>query len=483
VNPYDAGVTWRPAEPRLPIVGLIGLAALGIGFLAAAYSLPIDDFWLTLASGRAILDGAPFGQAVDFTWTPMVEGALNPQWAAQLILALPGFTGGALAINAALIGIGLLATTARATSRVSGFGVAAAMLLVTAAVAPHLLARAQSFSIALLPVALLLLERFRSRLWLPPAYALLMLVWANVHGAFVVGQVAAGAALVAALIERRRVGVLTATAVAALVAPVANPAGIELLAYAYAQPGLDLIRQISVEWQPAFPWIPLTWLFWVQAVVLVAFRFAQRGKAPLTDMILAAGLLVLAIASLRQIPWFCLATAPMLAADLSTLAGGRLDRLTRVPAWLSGNAGQRTLIIAALVAVAIQPLRPLLPQPIGRVTPDAPVSLAAKLETDLSDGSPHRILNEQVWGGYLVYELDGRIETAMDGRIEIRDRATWSNYFSLMRGEDDPAATLAAADVSWAVLARDRATLVDKLSSAGWRTVANSPQGVLMAAP
>lgn len=486
MSPYDALVTARAtgnrrstARRRIPVVALIAIVAVGMGFLAAAYSLPIDDFWLTLASGKALLNGAPIDRALDFTWTPMRPDALNPQWGAQLIFALPGSVGGALAINSVLISVGLLTTAVRTTRAASGGAVAVALLLVVAAIAPHLLARAQSFSIALLPIALLLLGRYRGRPWLPLAYGLVMLIWANTHGAFVIGQIAAVTAVVAAIVHRRDGMVLTTTAVIAFVSPLANPAGFGLIAYAYGQPGLELIREISVEWQPAWPWIPLTWLFWFQAALFVVFRVVRRGGAPLDELLLGIGLLILGATSLRQIPWFCLATAPMLAADLSAFTG---ERLATLPRWLAGRSARIGLVSAAVAAVLVQPIRPVVPQAVGRVTPDAPVGMVDRLGQRL-EGDAVRVLNEQVWGGYVDYALGGRVETAMDGRIEIRDRSTWASYFALMRGEPGVAEELASNGVQWALLAPDRETLIGQLTDAGWTTVDIDSQAILLSAP
>jgi hypothetical protein len=457
--------------------------ALVIGFAGVAASLPIDDFWLSIASGSALLDGAPIDRAVPLTWTPMRDGALNPQWAAQILFAAPGSIGAALALNAALIAIGLLLTAVRATSRAAGSAASGALLLVIAAIVPHLLARAQSFSIALLPAALILLERFATRWWLPLGYGLLMAVWANLHGAFVIGQLAALAYVLGGIFDRRPWRIPTATFVVSLIAPLANPVGVELIAYAYAQPGLDLIRQISVEWQPAYPWIPLTWIFWVQAGLLVAFRLRRGSRPPAAELVLGAALLLLAVSSIRHIPWFCLATATLLASDLAALMRGRTGwGAADGPAWLRAPSLRRILIGLALIAIAVQPIRPLLPPAIARVTPDAPVELVDQMSSQLPAGRT-RVLNEQVWGGYIAYRLRDVVQTAMDGRIEVRDRATWQAYFDLMRGEGDPAAELADDSVEWALLAAERETLVERLTVAGWRTVATDAHGVLMRAP
>jgi hypothetical protein len=141
------------------------------------------------------------------------------------------------------------------------------------------------------------------------------------------------------------------------------------------------------------------------------------------------------------------------------------------------------LLVGLALVVLFQPVRPRLPDSIGRVTPDAPVALAEQLADELQQGTSSRVLNEQVWGGYLAYRLGDRIETAMDGRLEIRDRATWSRYFALLHGEEDPAEQLAADGVRWAAVAPTRETLIAKLTAAGWTTRYRSSQSVLLRAP
>ena len=483
------------ASPRRLVATFAAWSALALGVLVAAFSLPIDDFWLSLASARAIVDGADPSQAIDLTWTPMLPGALNPQWAAQIILGAPGSLSWALAINAALILAGLGATYVRVARRAGPAASAVAMILVIGVIAPHLLARAQSFSIALLPVALLLLETRPRRWWLPAAYAALLVAWANLHGGFVIGQVAALAYVAAALVSRLRgkpdtdLGILLLTLGAAVVAPLANPAGLDLLIYAYAQPGLDVVRQISVEWQPAWPWISVATLFWIYLLLLVAGRVPRRGGISLAEALLSIGLGMLAIGSIRQIPWFVLAMAPVLASDIESLLAGR-RRLGAavgvVHGVLGGTRAPLVLLITAAVVVAFQPVRASLPAAIARITPDAPVAIADMLDDRLpaiEGAEPQRILNEQVWGGYLSYRLGERIETAMDGRLEIRERATWVAYFDLLHAEGDPVAELRQQEVTWAALDPSRTQLVAALTAAGWETVGSTPQGTLLHDP
>jgi hypothetical protein len=480
-----------PRDSRL-VATATAWAALGLGVLLAGLSLPIDDFWLSLASARAILDGADPGLAIPLTWVPTLSGAINPQWGAQLVFGAAGTTWGALLVNGLVIAAGLIVTAARTRARAGAAATAIAMLLVLGALAPHLLARAQSFSIALLPVALLLLERRPPPRWLPIGYGLLLAVWANLHGAFVIGQVAVLAVLVGELARWRLgrepafPGIMGLTALAALVGPLLNPAGIGLLAYAYGQPGLDVIRSISVEWQPAWPWVPVAAVFWAYLALLVAGRVVRRGGVELGEGLLLLGLALFAAYSLRQIPWLLLASAPLLASDIGALFSAR-PRLARAVGRVAGPLADRrarvALAVGLVLVVVLQPLRPALPESIGRVTLNEPVEAADRLAEALPAGTRTRVLNEQVWGGYLSYRLGDRIETAMDGRLEIRDRATWAWYFGLMHGDGDPAAELASNGVGWAVLSPDRDALLADLAEAGWITELETPDALLLRQP
>ena len=231
------------------VAGWVAVAATGVAFVVVAFSLPIDDFWLSLASGRAILHGADLSRAIPLTWLPVIPDALNPQWGAQVVLAAVDTLAWALAANALLLAVGMGVTLERMRRHASPAAIAIAALLSLAVLSVHLLARAQSFSIALFPLSLLLLERLRGRWWLPVAFALLTAVWANLHGAFIVGQLAAACAMTGAAWDasRRRDAALAhdawlyaATLAAAFAAPLVNPVGTQLLGYAYSQGTSDL---------------------------------------------------------------------------------------------------------------------------------------------------------------------------------------------------------------------------------------------------
>lgn len=472
------------SRARAPVGWLIAWSAVGVAVLVTTWSLPIDDFWLTLASGRAIAQGANPAVALPFSWTETAQDALNPQWGAQVILGGHGSLALALALNAALIAGALLLTVVRASTRASGIAVATAMLLVLAALSPHLLARAQSFSLTLFSAALLLLEWRAARRWLPIAYAVLMVLWANLHGAFVIGQVVALLFAADAVIRRVDRMPLVATAIVALVAPILNPAGLDLIAYAYTQPAIEVVRAISVEWQPSWPWVPLTLPFWFVVALIVVGRVRGGPHVSLVEAATLLALGLLAASSIRHTPWFLLAAAPLLAADISRVrdrSRGIARALPDLPPGLRN--GKRRAVFGALVllAIGVQLIRPSMPPGIARLTPDEPAVIVDTLSDMTAPGD--RILNEQVWGGYLAYRLWPEVETAMDGRLEIRTRDTWAEYFALMQGRLDAPSVLAADGVGWALIAEDRQALIRQLIGAGWIEVEREPGRVLLSGP
>lgn len=480
---------------RISVATAFAWAAGALAAFVVALAPPIDDYWLALASAREVLAGADLARAVPLSWIPQVAGALNPQWLAQLVLGVPPLPL-SLAINAALLGVGFVLTMLRSRATASTTATAVAMLIVVAVVAPHIIVRPQSFSFALLPLALLLLDRFSARPWLPLAYGGLVALWANLHGAFVIGQVAAVAAATAAVLSsvipalgpspgERRLAIAVATAAAALLGSLANPAGHELLVYAYGQGASGLIRELSIEWQPAWPWNPIGSLFWILVGMLLAGRVLRRGAIGLAPGLLLVGLGLLAATGIRHVPWFAVAAAPVLAADVDALlaARPRLARAFGAPAGLLARRPVDMLLAAVGLVVLFSAFRPALPAEIARLEADAPTASAERLIPELPAGARTRILNEQVWGGYLAWRLGDRVEIAMDGRIEIRSRQTWAGYLALMNGEGDPPETLAAADVEWAVLRATRRELVERLEAAGWQVAAHHGAEVLLRAP
>jgi hypothetical protein len=338
--------------------------------------------------------------------------------------------------------------------------------------------RPQALSLLLLPLTMWLLCNGRYA-WLP----LVFLLWANLHGAVVMGVLVLAAALVAAAVEnRRRVPGLTVAIVGCLVATLATPLGLTF--WTEIPRSLARIRQLGIqEWDPprlaTLSLIP----FWLMAVVLVGLMVARVRKLSrdveacrrgyLTICACALALLPLAFMAGRNVPPFLMLAVPAIAALIkpgtSRSAGGvpmpvRARHRPRLNGAITAVAG--TLVSGAVVYAYATPLDHL------RWTPLPEASLAA-LRTCRGN-----LYNRYDEGGYLIWFapdhkvfLDGRQDPYPVDLIKEQVRVESSGDFKpLFQRYDIHCAYLPANSL-----------VSGRLSRAGWRTLFRDARWAVLA--
>ena len=182
----------RLSLDRLWLVIAIGLPVL----VALLVPLPAVDLAYQVRAGDEILRTAAL-PGVD-TWTFTVAGQpwTDQQWLAQVLLALGYGVGGwelLAVLRAGLVALALGCSIGASMARGAGPRMAAILgLLVFALAAPALALRPQLFGIAIF-AALLWLVAMRTEhprwLWAAP---LLVVLWANIHGSFVLAPLVLG---------------------------------------------------------------------------------------------------------------------------------------------------------------------------------------------------------------------------------------------------------------------------------------------------
>ena len=387
------------------------------------YTGPVEDgdFFWHLATGRWIWEHRALPERDPFTWTAALgqQGAevpanqrftLKSYWLGQLGLyglwSLGGSPAVVLARAAVYTGILLLLLLWALRSS----GLPAALL----AVAPlgFLLRefpseRPQLLTFLFAPLALLLLERLRTaddRRALRAGWPLplLMVLWANAHGGYLLGLALIGAALLAlageALLRRggprpRHAALLAAAAASAGL----NPLGFMALRhFQMSDPAVvGTITEYLSPVQAALKlqlWFPAYWAFWILALAVVARSFR---RIPLFHLLVVAGLGGLSLTALRHMPLF-LMTGPLLAPHSPPL-----DRL---------RAAAPAVLAIVLAAALYLDRGELLQLRVGRAFPEQAV---AHLK---SEGVRGRLFNHYDWGGYLAFFLPGT-RVFIDGRV------------------------------------------------------------------
>ena len=390
--------------------------AFPVGAAAIAFSLAVgfapsdpDTYW-HLASGRWMLDHRDILRADVFSTTIAGRPYALGEWLGQLILALAFAAGswpGLVLLRSVLVAVA--AFCAARLSRRGGASVAAAALVLTVgflATRSRWPDRPALFTFVLFAVVLELLFAARAgsrraRLAIPP----LLLLWANLHGGYVVGLGLVGAfAVEAVLLRRSDARAVIAIFMVSALATFADPETFGLggaASHALAPP-----RFIREEAPPdALEASGAVFALFLTGVLGVAIA---RG-ADLLDVLLLGPLAWLALSGQRHVAFFLIAAQPLLAAGVSA----PLQRAWhRMPRWTGGPfqlpAGAAPLVVAALVVAALASAADVPRAPDERAYPVA--ALPA-----LAAGSGV-LLNEYDWGGFLIERAPER-PVFIDGRL------------------------------------------------------------------
>jgi hypothetical protein len=278
----------------------------------------------------------------------------------------------------------------------------------------------------------------RTRLLLLPV---MMLLWANLHGGFLLGFLIVGVFCAASLFRRDWTGfkIYSFAGVGCLVAIFINPLGWHIYDGVVATLG-HFVQAYITEWLPYVQSISLPGSIPGIAYILIfiALELRYRGSCPLESRLLAWLFLFLGLYQFRYMSFFFMFSAVPIALHL--------DRL--LPKNLNIMAVQKSLLAAGIVGACALPVTLMHVQPALGLAEMISAQDARYLQTH----HPHaRLLNHWNVGGILIFFTRGAIPVFVDGRAAtaypddlLRD------YFTLLH---PPALTIDEA--AWdAVLAK-----------------------------
>jgi hypothetical protein len=423
---------------------------------SAGQPLFAEDSWWHLAMGEAYVAEGPWLEA-----DPALHTASGPPapaaWLSDVTLygveRIWGF--GGLRVAHVFLVVGILGLAWSALRRASGSRVYASLgtgLFAVLSAYRLFQLRPHLFSIA----AALLLVRLLIEDGEPPsrrriaAAAGLLALWANLHGAFVLGPALLAAAVAGLVIasllrperwarDRPRAGRLAAALVLCLVATLANPAGLEPhLLYFAAGGATPALGVVADEWAPLglfqlpvpnLPPSPLAWaVVWGLLLVTPCAVFfgarrrprastasATAGVDPALVGVAAAALFAL-LAAVRLL-W--LGIFPLLVVGQSARALGRLPgRSRQVFAWTAGIAA--VLLVPGFARLGDWPM---ISQGVRRASYARPYPAFkhyAHAVWFLRDaGLEGNLFNDYASGNFLGYWLAPRMRVFVNGSLNV----------------------------------------------------------------
>jgi len=331
-------------------------------------------------------------------------------------------------------------------------------------------------------------------LWALP---LLMLVWVNVHGGFLVGFVLLGIFLAGAawtwfgakearieelllkIAARRRAWSLAWVGLLSGAASLINPYGWKLHQHVYSYLSNRFLMDHIDEFQsPNFH--GLAQKCFLALLLITVAVLALRGR----ELRLSQGLTVLfavyaGLYASRNIPVSAILLVMVVGPIMPVVGFGRefFGRMSAVEAWLRGH-------VWAIVAVVVTLLIAVNGGRVGsNLLMDAhfdpkrmPVEAVNYLEKSELNGP---VLSPDYWGGYLIYRLYPKTRVVVDDRHDFYGDEFFKSYLKIMHVERGWEESLDAQGASCVLLPRDAALASMLAETRGWRVIYSDDVAIL----
>lgn len=361
------------------------------------------------------------------------------------------------------------------------------LILVGAAVTSiHWITRPHLFTMLFLAVWMILTERlYRGipvKIWV---FALVMLLWANVHAEFIAGFLIlfaylAGSALqylisrsVAALKTSRD---LLTVALLSFLASLFNPVGLKTwdIVFGYVN-NRYLLSRIAETRPPNFmhaEYWPLLALFAIAILVMIA----RRNEFAPAHFFLLAGFGVMSLLSARNAHLTGVVFPFVLSNGLVGIV--LLKPLEKLEARIGEMEGQtRRSPLPAVVTILVSALVIAFPlNQMNRFEPHRfPVNAVGWLENHTPAG---RMFNAFDWGGYILFYLWPEQKVFIESQTDVTGEVTqkYEQVVTLQAGWQD---ILERYDVNWAILPPEW-PLARELKAQGWETVYQDQTAVIV---
>jgi hypothetical protein len=454
---------------------------LGHVWLAAAMMLialrplltpiPPNDFWWHVATGRLIVAQGAIPTIDSFSYTRLGEPFYNQGWLAQLLMYGLYQLGGIALISivqALVIALAYGLLLRLCLHRTGQVQLSVGLLLLTTLPLSfdNWLVRPQSYAFPLFVGFLTILTEYRlggkNRLWLLP---LLMALWVNLHGSFVLGGVLIAITLAAEWLKRRIAAwretaswasqpigapedvlsrpeprrlppllpLLLWGAATALVV-LLNPRGLAVLGYVRNLLGTSAVTRLVTEWAPPTIRDPGGIIFFLFLLLCIGVLTCARRRPDLTDMLLFVAFLWNALGASRNIVWFGLVAMPLVVVQAATLLAPSKQA--------SGARGSPILnavligMLGLMLVIALPWIKPHL---------DLPPSVGALLSADTPENAvnylraqpdrPRHLFHSEAYGSYLIWAAPEQ-PVFIDTRIELYPFEQWRDYINLSQGNN-----------------------------------------------
>ncbi|HSZ21186.1 MAG TPA: hypothetical protein VK770_15435 [Candidatus Acidoferrum sp.] len=444
------------------------------------------DVWWHIKQGEYILATRHLPTQDIYSLTLSGKPWFAYEWLGDVLLATMYRLGGMRGLDvllmvlgsAILIGLYTLAAIRSGNSKAAFVATAAVFVLAT--VSFNL--RPQMLGYLFLVLTFIILERFRmgkrQEVWALP---ILMLVWVNAHGSWIIGLGVIGVYLAGSLLEfhtgdieahrcsysdRLRLSVVLALCAGATVI---TPYGTKLAKYPFDVAfSLPLGVANVIEWQPMPFNLMAGKVFLVLLLGFTVLQIAYRFTWRLEEF----GLFLFAAAVACMHRRFLLIFVPVFVQMLATILARWVLRYDRDKDRRVLNAIGMAIILG--IAVRYFPSQAELLSNVGKTYPVAAVEYLNHYPV------PGPMYNTYGFGGYLILTRGPEHKVFMDGRSELYERAGFlADYYKISDISPDALFVLQKYGIQSCLLNHDEALATLLAALPDWRKVYEDPTSVL----
>ncbi len=436
--------------PRHLLLGAPVYLLILKGFI---FPLPLLDFWWHLRMGQLILSSGSIPRTDLFSFTAAGETFVVQNWLSEIILFLIYKLGhfplliffNTLLLVASLFPIYHLCRKSSFRFWPPLF----AATLVSVCMFGNL--RPQNFSFLFFALFYLLLDDYRfkrrDRLWLLPV---LMVLWVNIHGGFVLGLILIGLYLVPAFISKLLFNIhekmfdrkLAVIQMLCILATFANPEGFKIYQYIYTVLRDPSSQQLVIEWlPPAINNAQGIFLFFLPFFIATFVLILVRRRIDPIDLYIYFIFSFFGFSASRNSIYFLFAIAPIIARYMPkgqpdvAKSDPKQGKLFPSPANTkpSNQAGILNLIFvgAALIAIAIH--SPWIKSSVynkSLLETNTPVGAMDFIDEHSLEGN---IFHPQIFGDYLIWRLWPKQHSFLDGRVHLFSESFIQYYQRVLR--------------------------------------------------